>query len=118
MTDLPSGASKALVRTGTVVSVPVILEIELPLNATSLFGEKAVSLSTLSTETPSPVIEDVATKFVSNALPEPLPAPVATNTVPTLLLVAPIPVNEVSPAVLIMYSRPTTKLPAEVWTAP
>ena len=100
------------------MSAPVILETEVPLNATSLFGENAVSFITLSSATPFSEIDDVAKKYVSNALPEPLPTPVAIKTVPTLLFAAPIDVNDVSPAVSIIYSRPTTKFPADVWVAP
>jgi hypothetical protein len=46
------------------------------------------------------------------AVPVPLPAPVAVKIVFTLLLAAPIEVNDVLPADVIMYSWPVTKEPA------
>ena len=41
-----------------------------------------------------------------------MPTPVAVNTVPTLLLAAPIRVKFVLPATVIVYFVPITKLPA------
>ena len=70
------------------------------------------------TTVPSPVIVEPGTNVVSNAVPLPLPTPVAVNTVPTLLSAAPMPVNVVLPADVMMYSRPITKPPAVAAVAP
>lgn len=48
------------------------------------------------------------------AVPVPEPTPVATKTVPTVLLAAPIKVKFVVPADTIVYVAPTIKLPATV----
>ena len=61
-------------------------------------------------------MEGVATKSVTpkkatqtiEAVPEPVPAPVAVNTVPTVLADAPIRVKLVDPKLTILYCFPTT----------
>ena len=59
-------------------------------------------------------LSDVAVTTISAtvATPVPLPAPVAVKTTPTVLLAAPTDVKLVFPTVLMVYSLPTTKLPA------
>jgi hypothetical protein len=51
------------------------------------------------------------------AVPVPVPAPVATKLIPTVLLEAPIKVKSVLPIVVIVYSSPITKDPALIVTS-
>jgi hypothetical protein len=48
------------------------------------------------------------------AVPDPVPTPVAVNIVPTVLAEAPIEVKLVDPTTTILYCCPTIKEPAEV----
>ena len=71
-------------------------------------------VSVKSKSTSATEVKPLSTPRLRSATPVPVPAPVAVNTSPTVLDVAPIAVKSVVPTSEIEYGSPVTKVPALV----